>query len=188
MCEEIGKAFWKNVYVDLNAWQFLIIDLLNDRPAVHEGIKGIQIGIDCDSDPSALNHLVDFCNCISEELILDEFRLVFYTNPRVAREILDTGNDLKWVKAFRQIKVEKIKVELLLVAFEYESLAHPNAAADEDGDDGTHVTERIQRLAKKLGAEMEVFLRPALPRVLADEDYYRETRTELLGEDAAAYR
>jgi hypothetical protein len=70
---ELGEMFWSNIYVDIDHWEYLFIDFLEDRPDVHQSIKKLRMEWSCEISPSELDgHIIEFCEYLSKHLILDE--------------------------------------------------------------------------------------------------------------------
>jgi hypothetical protein len=152
-------------------------------PPYKQASKESRMEITCDDDASDLDDtIVDFCDYAAEHLVLDELRLVLCTTARVARQILVTVDYLAWVRAYREIDVQKISVKLLLSDGDGEG-----EGAGNDEDDPSEPRGESSRLAREMEPEMEVLLRPAVPRVVevSDEDHYRETRAAFLQDTGA---
>ena len=131
---ELRGAFWSNVYIDIDHWEYLLVDFLEERPAVWKGVKRLRMEWNCGYSPYWLDDkIVKFCEYISEHLDLDELLFVFSTTPSVARYLL-SHDDVKWVKAFRKMKFKKLQMKLDL---EIELASEP----DEEND---HVVGDIE--------------------------------------------
>ncbi|RDW69937.1 hypothetical protein BP5796_08334 [Coleophoma crateriformis] len=133
---ELGAMFWRNVYVDIDHWEYLFVDFLQDRPAAWAGIKKLRMVWACEDRATDLNDgwgsIVEFCDFIHNKLELEELIFNLETCPRVVKDILAMGNSLKWVRAFRQLKMEKLSVVLSLCR-------DKNEGSDmSDLSDGTH--------------------------------------------------
>ncbi|RDW89715.1 hypothetical protein BP6252_01747 [Coleophoma cylindrospora] len=115
---ELGAMFWRDVYVDIDHWEYLFVDFLQDRPAAWSGIKKLRMVWACEDRATDLNDgwgsIVEFCDFVQDKLELEELIFNLETCPRVVKEILAMGNSLKWVRAFRQLKTEKLSVVLNL--------------------------------------------------------------------------
>jgi len=162
---ELGSLFWKNVYVDIGHFEYLLLDFLKDRPAVHAGIKKLRMSWDCSDDEAGLDDaIIDFCPYASQHLVLDELVFVLCTSPAVARRILATEGDLEWIRAVREINAKTLKLVLFL--------------CNDEGNDSQEVEEeRYARLGAELGPKMELLLRPKAPVVeVTDEDDYLTSR------------
>ena len=105
--------------------------------------------------PKALNDTIkQFCKYISKYLVLDELVLCLEASEKTVREILATGEELRWVKAFRKVNVKKLKLDLGL---------HDNGSANDDSEDqsveGGDTRKSI--LARESEPLMEEFLHPS---------------------------
>ncbi|CZR59811.1 uncharacterized protein PAC_09705 [Phialocephala subalpina] len=71
---EIGSALWKkDIRVDADHWEYLLIDFLEDRPAIHEGIKELRMEWACEGSPGAVDsEIIDLGTGVPEIKILDE--------------------------------------------------------------------------------------------------------------------
>jgi len=168
---ELGIAFWKNMCIEIDHWEYLFIDFLKDRPAVCQSIKKLRMVWACEF-PKALNDTIEeFCKYISEHLVLDVLVLCLDASEKTVREILSSGDKLRWVKAFRKINVKKLIVDLGL---------HDNGSVDDDSDDesveGGDTRKSI--LARELEPLMEEFLHPSpVPVVeISEEQAYMQSR------------
>ncbi|KAG4415636.1 hypothetical protein IFR04_011250 [Cadophora malorum] len=108
---ELGAAFWSNVYIDIDHWEYLLVDFLEDRPAVWKGVKRLRMEWNCGSPYWLDDKIVKFCEYVSDHLDLDELLLVLSTTPSVARYLL-SHDDVEWVKAFRKMKFKKLRIKL----------------------------------------------------------------------------
>ncbi|KAF4629168.1 hypothetical protein G7Y89_g8978 [Cudoniella acicularis] len=94
MRKDIGNAFWKNIYINLDHWEYLLVDFMNERPAVAPGIKKLRMKWACDDGPADLDEsIIDFCEYLSKHLVLDELIFVLISTPSVTRQIIDRGGD-----------------------------------------------------------------------------------------------
>jgi hypothetical protein len=170
---EVGSLFWNNVYVDIDHFEYLLIDFLQDRPAIHTGIKKLRMSWDCYKDEKDLDHtIVVFCQYLSQHLVLDELIFVLCTSPAIARRILASDGALAWIETFRKINVKKLKVNFFLFDSEDELLGE-----EDDQDSEEEEEDRYGRLAIEMGPAMEVLLSPAVPPVeITDEDNYLMSR------------
>ncbi|KAL3425923.1 hypothetical protein PVAG01_02714 [Phlyctema vagabunda] len=129
---ELGACFWSRTYVDINHWEYLFLDFLNDRPAIWSGIKTLRMQWECEGRPTALNRgwgaIIDFCNAVEHRLELDNCVLVLVTSYNVANKIIEKGENIAWVRALKKIKMKELTVNLSLVP-------HRNKEEDEDDDE-----------------------------------------------------
>ncbi|KAH6722546.1 hypothetical protein BKA61DRAFT_178413 [Leptodontidium sp. MPI-SDFR-AT-0119] len=114
------------------------MDFLEDRPSVCSGIKRLRMEWDGEYSPHWLDDkIVVFCEYVSEHLELGNLVFVFSTTVSVARYLL-AHDDVKWVKAFRKMKVKTLQLHLHL---ENDEASGPDVAEDhavdniEDVDD-----------------------------------------------------
>jgi hypothetical protein len=171
---EVGNLFWNNVYVDVDHFEYLLIDFLQDRPAVHKGIKKLRTSWDCEDDETDLNYIIiDFCQYLSQHLVLDELIFELSTSPAIARRILASEGDLDWIQAVRKINVKTLKVDLFLRDGDDDVFDDE----DDDSDSNEEEDERYARLARGIAPKMEVLLRPVVPVVeITDQDEYLMSR------------
>jgi len=101
-----------------------------------KGSTRFRIEVEFDDDPSDLDSIIlDFCAYIKESLVLDKLRR---SSPRIFREILATRDGLTWVRDFREIEINKIKLKLTLVDGEGEGPENSeggNSTRLDDSDD-----------------------------------------------------
>jgi hypothetical protein len=171
---ELGSLFWNNIYVDVDHFEYLLIDFLKDRPAVHAGIKKLRMSWDCYGDETDLDYtIIDFCSYISQHLVLDELIFVLCTSPAIARQILATDGDLDWIQAIRTINVKTLKVGLFLCAGDDDA---PDEE-DDDEDSSEDEEERNARLGAEMGPKIEALLKPEVRVVeVTDQDDYLMAR------------
>jgi hypothetical protein len=168
---ELGIMFWKNVCIEIDHWEYLFIDFLKDRPAVCQSIKKLRMDWACEF-PKALNDTIkEFCKYISKYLVLDELVLCLEASEKTVREILATGEELRWVKAFRKINVKKLKVDLGL---------HDNGSVNDDSEDQSveDGDPRKSILARELEPLMEELLHPSpvLTAEILEQQAYMQSR------------
>jgi hypothetical protein len=170
--KEIGAAFWKDISVDIDHWECLFLDFLEDRPAVAPSIKNLCMQWACENEPTDLdNRFIDFCDYISHRLVLDEMTFVLRTSPLVARQIIASERNIEWGRAFRRMNVKTLHVKLFLIDDE--------DWVNDDGDDDTEDDdERQERLVNEMAPLMAETLRPPVPRAveITDAEFYLENR------------
>jgi hypothetical protein len=92
-------------------------------------------------------------------------------SEKTVREILATGEELRWVKAFRKINVKKLKVDLGL---------HDNGSVDDDSEDQSVESGDAQKsiLARELEPLMEELLHPSpvLAVEILEQQAYMQSR------------
>ncbi|KAL2073787.1 hypothetical protein VTL71DRAFT_11113 [Oculimacula yallundae] len=111
---ELGAAFWRNIYVDIDHWEYLFLDFLDDRPSVRNGIKKLRM--EWKSGDSAYwldDKITVFCEYVSQHLELEELVFAFSTTVPIIKYLL-THDDVKWVKAFRKMKFKNLRISLCM--------------------------------------------------------------------------
>jgi hypothetical protein len=92
-------------------------------------------------------------------------------SEKTVREILATGEKLRWVKAFREINVKKLKVDLGL---------HDNGSVDDDSEDESVEAGDTRKsiLARELEPLMEELLHPSpvLSVEVLEQQAYMQSR------------
>jgi hypothetical protein len=170
--KEIGAAFWKDISVDIDHWEYLFLDFLEDRPAVAANIKKLCMAWACKNDPTDLDsRIVDFCNYISTRLVLDEMTFVLRTSPLVARQIIAGEENIEWVRAFKRMNIKTLHVKLFFI--EDENWVNDDEDHFMEDDD-----ERHERLMNEMAPLIAQVLRPPVPRAveITDAEFYLETR------------
>ena len=169
---ELGAAFWKNIYLDIEDCEYLLFDCINDRPAIVESIKVLSMEWGCDKSPDELDYvMIDFCKLVATKLKLDKLVFCLRASPYIARQIIASGARIAWVKAFRAIETKILRVKLRL---HDEDEVERSARDDSSKDD----SERYERLAREMAPLMEEVLRDPVPRVveLTDQEAYLQER------------
>jgi hypothetical protein len=159
---ELGTTFWNKIYLDIDHWEYLLLDFLQDRPAVCRSIKKLRMSWPCNNGPSDLDDtIIDFCSYVSQQLVLDELIFSFSTSPDIARQVLASEGNMAWIKAFKTINARKLTVELDLC-------------------DDTDEQELWYRLQDEMNPKMEKLLRPMAtgvgPGEVTDKDAYLLSR------------
>jgi hypothetical protein len=173
---ELGSLFWRNIYLDNDQWEHLLLSFLRERPSVHAGIKKLRMSWNCESSESDLDYeILDFCAYISEHLELDELVFVLCTSPTIARQILRSGEELEWVRAVRTIRTRRLKVRLFLVDGDEER--EGLGGLGDDWDENEEEDERYARIAAELEPKMEALLGPEVEVVeVTEQDEYLLSR------------
>lgn len=112
--------------------------MLEDRPAVHNGIKKLRVEWFCEEHAHELDSIVvEFCEYLSEHLVLDEFLLVFSSTLDILKQLVDDGDHIAWVQAFRKINVQKLTVKLWISDQDFDEEMDDDASDEGSEDDSS---------------------------------------------------
>jgi hypothetical protein len=115
--DELGSAFWTNADVSFHDdWGHMPIRFLADQPSAAAGIKMVSVIMKwedrCDLWDDAHYHARN-SKYFARNLDLEDVYLDMVTNRTIAQEIVDKGEDMPWVKAFRKMKIGRLHIYLI---------------------------------------------------------------------------
>jgi hypothetical protein len=114
--DELGSALWTNADVSFrDSCGDMPIRFLADRPSAAAGIKMVVLTMKwedrCDLWDDAHHHARN-SKYFARHLDLDDVYLNLRANPIIAQEMVDKGEDMPRVKAFRKINIGRLTIDL----------------------------------------------------------------------------
>ena len=106
---EMGETFWARTSVlSLDLFDLRnFTELLADRPAIHRGIKSVELSIGCFDLTHASEALPSWCNAIAGKLELDALKVVISLREDELLPIIEDGGRASGLSATKKIPVRR---------------------------------------------------------------------------------